>query len=297
MDDWREANRSNWDDRAAVHPETDHYDVEGFLDGASTLHPIERAALGDVSGSDLCHLMCHFGLDTLSWAREGADVVGVDFSGEAIDRARELRDEAGLTDRASFVRADVYDAADVLDREFDVVVATYGVLVWLPDLDEWAEVVADLLAPGGAFLLVDTHPVAEVFAPASRDLRFPYFFAPPVRVDAGETYAGDDVDLDSETSYQWYHPLSDVLGAVLDAGLRVESFDEYPYCHYEKFDGMERDGEWWVFPEREAFERLRDSLGGTEDGEAPQPLTPDVEIPETGEFPLMFSLQARWPPN
>lgn len=294
MADWREENRENWDERAIVHPGTDHYDVDGFLDGESTLHSIERDLVGDPGELSICHLMCHFGLDTLSWAREGADVVGLDFSGEAIARARELRESAALSDRAEFVRADVYDADDALDREFDVVVATYGVLVWLPDLDGFAETVGDLLAPGGRFVLVDTHPFAEVFDSGSRELRFPYFFSPPIRIETGETYADDEADLDSATTYQWYHTLSDVLGAVLDAGLAIESVEEYPYCHYEKFDGMNRDGEWWTLPTREGIEAVQEAFADV-DGRGFTPGSVDVEVPDEGEFPLMFSLVASHP--
>jgi 2-polyprenyl-3-methyl-5-hydroxy-6-metoxy-1,4-benzoquinol methylase len=167
MDEYREANRRNWDERTAVHPESDHYDVEGFLDGDTSLYPLEREEIGDAVDEDteLLHLQCHFGLDTLSWAREGATAVGVDFSPESVELARELAAEAGLADRAEFVEADVLELD--LDREFDVVFTSYGVLFWLPDLDAWTETVASHLRPGGIFYLAEIHPFGSVFEDVS----------------------------------------------------------------------------------------------------------------------------------
>src|SRR4051812_35702557 len=149
MDERVERNRAGWDLRAAAHAggAADLYDVDGFRAGGSSLRPFELEALGDVRGQRLLHLMCHFGLDTLSWARLGAEVTGLDYSGSAIEAARRLAVEVGLA--ARFVQADVYEAADVLDEQYDVVIATYGVLVWLPDLNAWARVVSRLLRPGG----------------------------------------------------------------------------------------------------------------------------------------------------
>ncbi len=165
-----EVNRETSDERAAVHPGTDHYDVEGFLDGESSLYPLEREELADVvdGETDLLHPMCHFGLDTLSWARECREVVGVDFAPTAIAQARELAAEAGI-ENATFVERDVLELD--LDRQFDVVFATFGVLGWLEDLGAWADVLAEHLRPGGHLYLADVHPVAGCFptsAPTAR---------------------------------------------------------------------------------------------------------------------------------
>ena len=134
---YRRENREHWEELAEVHPDTEFYDVESFLSGESTLLPLEREELGPLieEGTTLLHLQCHFGMDTLSWAREGAEVVGVDFSGTAVETALELAVEADLDDRTEFVEADVYDLPGVLDREFDVVFTSYGVLAWLPDIE------------------------------------------------------------------------------------------------------------------------------------------------------------------
>lgn len=241
----RAANRANWDERALVHPDTGHYDVEGFLGGDSTLHSLERERV-DAEGTSLCHLMCHFGLDTLSWAREGATPVGLDFSPEAVERARSLREETGLD--AEFVEADVYDAPATLDRTFEVVVATYGVFPWLPDLDGFFGSVADLLEPGGEALFVDDHPVGQAFEGDPPTWTFPYHDPVETRIESGETYADADVELSANVTYQYYRPLSTIVTAAADAGLRVSRLEEFPFAEWPCVGGLERDGEWYVQP-------------------------------------------------
>lgn len=265
MDERTEANRANWEERAAVHPDTEFYDVASFLDGDSTLRSVELAALDDRvdAGTRLCHLMCHIGLDTLSWARKGATVTGVDFSPTALETARALAADAGLDDRATFVESDVYDAPSAVSGAFDVVVATYGVLVWLEDIGAFADVAADLLAPGGTFLLVDGHPLSHAIGDDGT-LASDYFREAPCHVDQSGTYADPDAEFEHTETYQWSHTLGEVVTAVADAGLRVEALTEYPYTHFEKFDGLvERDG-WW-------------------------------EPGEGAELPLLFSLEASRP--
>lgn len=248
------ANRANWDERARVHPETDHYDVQGFLDGESTLRSVERERV-DPDGRSLCHLMCHIGLDTLSWARAGAETVGVDFSPVAIEEARDLRDRAGIDPEAArFVGADVTDAeavADAVDREFDAVVATYGVFCWLPDLEDFFETVASVLGPGGEALFVDDHPMGVAFDGDPPRYRYPYLDPVELRVDDGETYATEDADLDANVTYQYHRPLSAHVTAAADAGLRVTELAEFPVAEWQRFEWLEREGEWYVQPDDE----------------------------------------------
>ncbi|MDQ3793524.1 MAG: class I SAM-dependent methyltransferase, partial [Actinomycetota bacterium] len=147
-DDYLEANRANWDERVPIHAEGELYDVASFKEGQERLRPFELVEVGDVSGKDFIHLQCHFGIDTLSWARRGARVVGLDFSAPAVERARELAAELGLD--AKFVQSDVYEAVGSLGgRDFDVVYTGLGALNWLPDIRRWAGVVAELVRPGG----------------------------------------------------------------------------------------------------------------------------------------------------
>ena len=147
MDDYFKANQSTWDKRAEHHIDSDFYDVKGFLEGNTSLKTIERSALGDVSGKTMLHLMCHFGQDTLSWARMGAKATGMDISSEAIRNARALNDQLGLDVR--FIQSNIYDISDHLHEEtFDIIFASYGVLGWLPDLNQYAHLVARHLKPG-----------------------------------------------------------------------------------------------------------------------------------------------------
>ncbi|WP_207592472.1 methyltransferase domain-containing protein [Halomontanus rarus] len=236
-----ETNRAKWEEYAEIHPETEYYDVPGFVadDSRSTLQPPERELLGDLSGRSLVHLQCHIGLDTLSWARAGASVVGVDFATTAIETAREIRDEAGLTDDAEFVRCDVFDAPETLDREFDVVFASYGVLCWIPDVDRWAEAAASLCRPGGTVFLADFHPILDVFEwdLTLRDDRS-YFREESIRYEEEGTYADWDASVENAAAYEWQHGLGEIVTAFARAGLRVDTLREYPIANFRAFDSM-----------------------------------------------------------
>ena len=170
------ANRRNWDDRVPIHVASAFYGVEGWLAEKRGPRAEEVRLLGDVSGLDLVHLQCHFGLDTLQWARAGAEVTGLDFSPAAIDAARALADRSGLSGRARFVCADVHDAVDVLGAgTFDVVYVSLGALCWLPSVSRWAEQAAGLLRPGGRLYLHEGHPVAWAMAAEEPRLEYTYF--------------------------------------------------------------------------------------------------------------------------
>jgi SAM-dependent methyltransferase len=255
-DDPIDANRAHWDELAAHHPKTEFYDVEAFLDGESSLDPVELDGGKPVAGRSLLHLQCHFGMDTLSWVREGAArAVGVDFSSTAIETARELAAETGLDGRAEFVESDLYDLPDVLDERFDVVFTSYGVINWLPDVEGWAEVVAHFLEPGGRFFVVELHPVSHVLM----DLRvdedgvprsdWPYFSDEPQTYDEEGTYADYEAEIDNTVTYEWSHTLGDIVTALVDAGLVIDELREYPYADFEQFPGGMRereDGNWEI---------------------------------------------------
>jgi ubiquinone/menaquinone biosynthesis C-methylase UbiE len=229
-EEYLEDNLKLWDERVSVHLDTAFYGMEAFRQGASSLTHIERQALGDVRGKRLLHLQCHFGQDTLSWARLGAEVTGVDFSPQAIATARSLSAELGLP--ARFVQSDIYALPEVLDETFDVVFTSYGVLKWLPDIDRWGQIVARYLRAGGTFFLVEFHPFLYVFDyQQATQIEHTYFVgAEPISYDETGTYA--DMQAGAETTrraHSWPHPVSRVIGALLAAGLRLESFEEYPY--------------------------------------------------------------------
>ncbi|MCB9595070.1 MAG: class I SAM-dependent methyltransferase [Sandaracinaceae bacterium] len=246
------ANRARWDELVAVHAASRFYDVPAFLAGRCTLLPIERAALGDVSGKRLLHLQCHFGLDTLSWARRGAIATGLDFSGEAVGAARELAVRAAID--ARFVESEVTRAPEALDGErFDIVFTSWGVLGWLPDLDAWARAVAGTLAPGGVFHCVETHPTAWLFdgSPLAAARTYDYFRAdePIVDTSAG-TYADRGAELVAVTRYSWIYELGQVVNALLDAGLVLERLEEHDGTCSEMIPGLVRgdDGLWRLPP-------------------------------------------------
>jgi SAM-dependent methyltransferase len=259
MREFIEDNRKHWEELAELHPETDYYDVEGFLDGESTLDSIEPEELGDVQGKSLLHLQCHFGLDTLSWARREADVTGVDISTEAVEVARELATEAGLEDRARFVQSDVYELADgspIADEVFDIVYTSFGVLFWLPSLEEWATVVSQFVREGGTFYLVDHHPFTNTLSEDSTaenlKVRYPYF-RERISYDATETgsYAGvEPEELEHGPTHGWSHSLGEIVSALCESGLRLEFLREYPWSTFEAVDAMEEraDGRY-VLPE------------------------------------------------
>jgi SAM-dependent methyltransferase len=244
MDDRIAANRETWEALADLHPETEFYDVEGFLAGEGTLDPVEPEELGPVEGRSLLHLQCHFGLDSLSWVRRGAEVTGVDFAATAVAAARELAAEAGLADRASFLESDVYGLPDRLDGEFEVVYTSFGVLTWLPDLDRWAEVIESFLAPGGRFYVAEFHPVAFTLdeTTTAEEPRFTYPYFPrdePIAIEAEGSYADADADVGAGTTYEWPHSLGEVVTALCDVGLDIEFLHEYPWSRFAAVDAME----------------------------------------------------------
>ncbi len=272
MDEYLEANRQLWDSWTRINLRSLFYDVEGFAAGRGRdLDPIARAGPGDVRGKSLLHLQCHFGMDTIRWARHGATVTGVDFSAEAIAAARALAARMGVP--ATFVQSDVYELPSRLDGRFDVVFTSHGVLGWLPDLDRWAQVIAHFLVPGGIFYVVDAHPVALCFDDRLKepDLRllYPYFHGPePIREEQDGCYAAPDAPIRS-VEHVWLHTMSDIIGALIRAGLRIESFEEYPFLSWRFFPWMEQGADgWWRLPAHEGL-----------------PLGP-------GSLPLMFSLKA-----
>ena len=246
MDPRIEANREFWDELAPIHAASEYYDVESFRAGASTLTPLERDEVGDVAGKRLLHLQCHFGLDTLSWARLGAEVTGVDFSERAIEIARGLAVELDVD--ARFVCANVLELPSKLSGTFDVVFASYGVLVWIPDVKRWAEVAATFLAPGGFLYLADGHPLARTLTERDGrlELEGDYFGPSAERVFRAGSYAVPDAVLSTPTSFEWWHTLGDVVTAIAGTGLTLEFVREHPVSPSRYFDSMRQgdDGLW-----------------------------------------------------
>ena len=228
-----ETNRQAWNLRAEVHKSSAFYDVERWKKGATSLNEIELREVGDVTGKKLLHLQCHFGQDTLSWARLGARVTGCDFSDKAIEYARQLAREGDVD--ARFVCCNVYDLPQHLKGKFDIVFSSYGVIGWLPDLDPWAAVVAHFVRKGGFFYLAEFHPVVWMLDEKMEFIKYPYHNAGVIESEQTGTYADRYAGIEY-TEYGWNHGLSEVINALLRHGLQLEFLNEYPYSPYDCFD-------------------------------------------------------------
>ena len=252
MDEFREANRVHWDEATDVHVASEFYDVQAFKDGRERLHRIEVEELGDVSGKSLLHLQCHFGLDTLSWARRGATVTGVDFSERAIEQARGLSKETGVP--GEFHVSDIYELPSNLRGEFDIVFTSYGAIYWLPDLKRWGEIAASYVRPGGTFYIAEFHPVGFMYDTVDANvkdyvLKYPYFYSAKPIVDDSEDYADPTAVMKNTVTYSWAHSMSDIINAINGAGLQIEFFHEFPLSAMRQFPWMEPDGDdLWKVP-------------------------------------------------
>jgi SAM-dependent methyltransferase len=266
------ANESLWDAWTAIHAAGAFYDLEGFKAGGVRIRPYEVEMIGDVAGRSLLHLQCHFGIDTLSWARLGARVTGVDLSPAAIELARSLADELGFPD-ARFIKSNVYELPDNLKGSFEIVYTSRGVLNWLPDVRAWAHVVAHFLAPGGTFFITEAHPVMMAFeeehvGPGELRLRYPYWEHPdPLTFPAVGSYADPTAEVIGQTEHSWDHGLGEIVTALIEAGLRIDRLVEHPFLDW-KVDFLvdAPDGTWRMPPDS-----------------------------GPGELPLMFSLLASKP--
>jgi SAM-dependent methyltransferase len=240
MDKYLKQNKAHWDEVVPVHEKSQGYDVAGFKAGKNTLKSLELEEVGDVKGKSLLHLQCHFGMDTMSWARLGAKVTGADFSGEAIKLAKKLSKETKI--KAEFIETDIYKLPDVLNKKFDVVFTSYGILCWLPDLPRWANVISHFLKPGGFFYIAEGHPFSMVFNNAAGakklEVTIPYFHTKePIRWDPDPDYA-DASFTGTEVEYEWMHPIGDIVNALVDAGLKIDFLHEFPYSCYKAMPFM-----------------------------------------------------------
>jgi SAM-dependent methyltransferase len=245
-----QSNQAHWDEVTPVHIKA-YEEVMLIKSGGIALDEIELREVGDVTGKTLLHLQCHIGTDTLSWARQGAMVTGVDFSAAAVAAARQLADETQLP--ATFIEAGVYELPNVLEGQFDIVYTSRGVLCWLRDLDAWARIIAHFLKPGGLFYIMESHPMWNAFEEVDGGELKPlcsYFHtAEPTRWEADGDYA-DATYTHQVASYEWTWALSDIINALLKAGLRLETFNEYDRLFFKVFSGMESCMErWYHYPQ------------------------------------------------
>ena len=235
--DYQSTNRDAWNKRVSVHLESDFYDLKGWKAGKNSLNDIEIDLLGNVSGKSILHLQCHFGQDSLSLARMGADVVGADLSDEAIKTAQQLNQELGLD--AKFEVSDVLELIGKLDKKFDIVFTSYGTIGWLPDLDKWAETVSHYLKPNGKLVFADFHPIVWMFDDTFEKIEYRYFQDKPIVETSPGTYADTHAACE-KTEISWNHGLAEVFHALEKNGLILKSFDEYDYSPFNCFSGMKK---------------------------------------------------------
>ncbi len=246
-------NLAAWDERAPAHARSDGYRVDRFIADTTYLSDVvafDAPLLGDLTGVRGVHLQCHIGTDTISLARLGADMTGLDFSAESLAQARQLSDEAGT--HVEFVESDVYAAAAALGTEcFDLVFTGIGALCWLPDVRRWAQVVHDLLAPGGVLHLREGHPMLwaiDESMDGALVVDYPYFeTADPVTDEHDGSYLPVDTTFAAVRSHSWNHGIAETLMAILDTGMELEILLEHDSCPWEALPGKmveDSDGEW-----------------------------------------------------
>ena len=231
MEEYLKVNQASWNERAKIHFESDFYDNASFIQGRNSLNSIELDILGDISGKSILHLQCHFGQDTISLSRMGADALGIDLSDESIALARKLNDQVGSNTR--FVVSDVYSLPDNLQEKFDIVFTSYGTIGWLPDLDKWAKVVSHFLKDGGRFIMADFHPVVWMFKDDFSGIGYSYF-KDEVIVEEEGTYTENAENL-SQKHYSWNHAMEEILTSLLNEGLVLRQFKEFDYSPYNCF--------------------------------------------------------------
>lgn len=252
-EEYFKTNLKRWDELVNVNANSKSYNLERFKEGETSLFPVELKELGDVEGKSMLHLQCHFGMDTLSWARLGAKVTGVDFSGEAISLARSLSIELKIP--ADFIQSNIYDIPNMISDKFDIVFTSYGVLCWLPDLVNWAEIIESCLKPGGTFYVIDSHPFGFLINENDKNVAIGYNYftgGKAIRFDDDNTYVDTEDKIKNTVTYEFFHTMGDILNSLLNTGLEVEFIHEFPFGFFQFHPDMKkREDGYWEF---ESFE-------------------------------------------
>ena len=233
-DKYLEINKQSWNKRTEVHFGSEFYDNKTFIEGRNSLNDIEMPLLSDISGKSVLHLQCHFGQDTISLSRMGAQATGIDLSDNAIQKAKELAKTCGTDTR--FVESDVYDLPNRLNEKFDLVYTTYGTIGWLPDMDRWAAVANHFLKPGGRLVFADFHPVVWMFDDDFKEVKYRYFNDTAIEEKEEGTYTNPEAKL-NEDYVSWNHGIGEVVSALQRQGLFIKDLNEYDYSPYDCFKG------------------------------------------------------------
>lgn len=239
LNNYLKANKKWWNDVTSIHLNSKLYNLSGFKKGESSLFSIEQEEVGDVQGKRLLHLMCHFGMDTLSWGRRGATATGVDISDSSIKLAKKLSKEINVP--ATFISSDVYELPKVLEKKFDIIFTSYGVLCWLSNIKKWAKIINHFLEKYGVFYIVELHPFTNILS-CDFKIDYKYFKKGPDIDDSSGTYADWNADIKSST-YLWSYTISDVINALIYEGLKIEFVHEFPFTMYDQFPGFMEQNE------------------------------------------------------
>ncbi|MCJ8153967.1 class I SAM-dependent methyltransferase [Chryseobacterium sp. SSA4.19] len=245
MENYLDINKNSWNAKVDTHLKSDFYFVDEFVKGRTSLNSIELGLLGEIKGKSILHLQCHFGQDSISLSRMGAEVTGIDLSDKSIDAARELAIKVG-TD-TQFICTDVYSLPEFLDKKFDYVFTSYGTIGWLPDLNKWAGIINHFLKPEGKFVMAEFHPVIWMFDDDFEQIKYSYFNEKPIV----ETYEGTYADQSSaivQEYVMWNHALSEVVQSLLENGLSINKFSEFNWSPYPCFRHVEEfeKGKWRI---------------------------------------------------
>lgn len=228
-----EINRQSWNNRTEAHLKSDFYDLHGFINGKNSLNEIELNLLGDIRGKTILHLQCHFGQDTISLSRYGAEVTGVDFSDKAIESAKQIAKQTNAN--IKLICCDIYDLPSHLDDKFDIVFTSYGTIGWLPDLYKWAKIISKFLKPGGQFVFVEFHPVVWMFDDHFEKIRYRYLNSGPILETENGTYADKKANI-TQSYVMWNHGLSEVVNNLISNRLEIKTLDEFDYSPYNCFN-------------------------------------------------------------
>jgi len=261
--DYFKTNEKTWDLKVPVHADSEFYEVENFKQGKTSLNPIELKEMEEVSGKTLLHLQCHFGLDTMSWSRQGAICTGIDLSNKGIEKATEINKELNLN--VNFIQSNVYDVPKNVEGEFDIVFTSYGVIGWLPDLELWAKVIAEKLALGGTFYMVEFHPIMWMFdfTSGKAELKYEYNQKDVIYEEYKGTYADSESNILSK-EYGWNHGLGEVITALTGVGLHVEFLHEFDESPYDVFpDMVKNDNGQFVLKKEHRLHPLMYSIKAT----------------------------------
>ena len=244
MKDYIQVNKELWNKKTETHIHSKFYDNDSFLKGKNSLKSIELALLGDVKDKKILHLQCHFGQDTLSLARMGAKVTGVDLANKAIEQARILAQKLNLSERANFICCDVNKLDQHLFEQFDIVFTSYGTIGWLPKIEKWGEIINHYLKPKGKFIFAEFHPVLWMLDDNFEKLTYPYFNTKIFHEEYTSSYT-DGAAHEPTMGYSWNHPLSEVFEVLLKQNLLIKDFQEYNSSPYNCFPNTIEKEEGW----------------------------------------------------